>query len=174
MNSRIILSLMAFLLVFVPRGYSQTALTTVSKVDLKKYLGRWFEIARYPNRFQKQCTGDTTATYSQLPSGKVEVLNQCRQANGQMDAAKGSAKVVDTTSNAQLKVTFFWPFYGDYWIIGLDSEYRWAVVGEPKRKYLWILSRSSHMSDADYNEALRIIREKGYDPAKLMKTPQSK
>jgi apolipoprotein D and lipocalin family protein len=148
-------------------------LKPVATVDLKKYVGRWFEIARYPNRFQKQCSGDTTATYSVLPDGKIEVLNQCRKADGQMDVAKGKAKVADQTSNAKLRVTFFWPFYGDYWVIGLDPEYRWAVVGEPARKYLWILSRTMKMSASDYDHVISVVREKGYDPSKLIKTPQS-
>ena len=151
---------------------AETDLTTVPSVDLKRYVGRWFEIARYPNRFQKQCSGATTANYTVLPDGKIEVLNQCRKADGQMDVAKGKAKVADQSTKAKLRVTFFWPFYGDYWVIGLDPEYRWAVVGEPGRKYLWILSRTAQMSPSDYEQAIGIIRDKGYDPAKLMKTPQ--
>jgi apolipoprotein D and lipocalin family protein len=147
-------------------------LETVERVELNKYVGRWYEIARYPNRFQKQCTGDTTANYSVLDDGKIQVLNACRKQDGKIDQAKGKAKIVDRETNAKLKVTFFWPFYGDYWIIGLDPEYRWAVVGEPGRKYLWILSRTPQMSDADYEHALRIIRKSGYDDSKLMKTPQ--
>ena len=153
---------------------SKSDLTTVQSVEVGRYLGRWYEIARYPNRFQKQCAGDTTATYSLLKDGRIEVLNQCRKSDGKMDDAKGKAKIADKKTNAKLRVTFFWPFYGDYWIIGLDPEYRWAVVGEPGRKYLWILSRTPEMQQSDYDEAIRIIREKGYDPSRLMKTPQPK
>ena len=159
--------------ILTARAGDRTDLQPVATVDLKRYLGRWFEVARYPNRFQKQCSGDTTATYSVLPDGKIEVLNRCRKADGQMDVAKGKAKVVDGSSNAKLRVTFFWPFYGDYWVIGLDPEYRWAVVGEPGRKYLWILSRTATMSAADYEQAMHVIREKGYDASRLIKTPQN-
>ncbi|HET6933894.1 MAG TPA: lipocalin family protein [Candidatus Angelobacter sp.] len=147
-------------------------LVTVRSVDLKRYMGKWYEIARYPNWFQRDCQSDTLATYTLRNDGKVEVVNSCRKANGEVKEARGKAKVVDG-SNARLKVTFFWPFYGDYWIIGLDPDYRWVVVGEPARKYLWILSRTPQMSDADYQQALQIIRASDYDPAKLVKTPQS-
>jgi apolipoprotein D and lipocalin family protein len=147
-------------------------LTTVPSVDLGRYTGRWYEIARYPNRFQKQCTGNVTANYRQLADGKIEVVNECRKSDGKLDVAKGKAKVSDTNSNAKLRVTFFWPFYGDYWIIGLDPEYRWAVVGEPSRKYLWILSRTPELSAADNEAAMAVVRSKGYDSNKLVMTPQ--
>ena len=148
-------------------------LTTVSVVDLDRYLGKWYEIARYPNRFQKQCVGDTTATYSLREDGKVVVVNICRKADGSLSNAKGTARVVDNQTKAKLKVTFFWPFSGDYWIIGLDPDYRWAVVGEPTRKYLWILAREPHMSDAEYSKALQIVREKGFDEHRLQMTLQN-
>jgi apolipoprotein D and lipocalin family protein len=147
-------------------------LTTVNRVDLARYTGRWYEIARYPNRFQRECDSDTTANYALLQDGKVEVVNACRKKDGTVKQARGKAKVVDP-SNARLKVTFFWPFYGDYWIIGLNPDYRWAVVGEPGRRYLWILSRTPQMSETDYQEALRQISAAGYDAARLIKTPQS-
>lgn len=152
---------------------SNSEMQTVANVDLSRYVGRWYEIGRYPNRFQKQCTGDTSANYSLLPSGDMQVVNSCRKQDGSIDEAKGKAKIVDKQSNAKLKVTFFWPFYGAYWIIGLDPEYRWAVVGHPDRKYLWILSRSPQMTRSEYDEALRVIRAKGYDESRLIKTPQS-
>lgn len=151
---------------------SSSDLTTVPAVDLNRYVGRWYEIARYPNRFQKQCAGDVTATYTATGDGKIEVLNSCRNKDGKNEIAKGRAKLADRNSNAKLRVTFFWPFYGDYWIIGLDPEYRWAVVGEPSRKYLWILSRSPRMDEPDYRRAVSIAREKGYDPSRLVPTPQ--
>ncbi len=151
----------------------ETDLTTVGHVDLNRYVGRWYEIARYPNRFQKKCTGEVTATYTERPDGKIEVLNECRVASGEMDKAKGHAKISDKETNAKLRVTFFWPFYGNYWVIGLDKDYRWAVVGEPSRKYLWILSRTPEMSSDDYQQALAVIREKGYEADKLVKTPQT-
>ena len=152
----------------------ESDLTTVGRVDLNRYVGRWYEIARYPNRFQKQCTGEVTATYSKVSDGKIEVLNECRIASGKLDEAKGKAKIADKQSNAKLRVTFFWPFYGDYWVIGLDKDYRWAVVGEPSRKYLWILSRTPEMSPDEYQQVLAIIRQKGYSTDKLLLTRQAR
>jgi apolipoprotein D and lipocalin family protein len=144
----------------------------VSHVDLERYAGKWFEIARYPNRFQRDCQSDTTAIYTLRNNGKVQVVNACRKKDGTIKGVRGTAKIVDTT-NARLKVTFFWPFYGDYWIIGLDPDYRWAVVGEPGRKYLWILSRTAQMTDGDHQKALVAVRSARYDPARLIKTPHS-
>ncbi len=161
------------LMVLAGTLHASEPLATVASVDLKRYVGTWYEIARYPNRFQKDCHGDTTANYTLLANGKIQVVNSCRQANGKTDTARGKAKIVDKTSNARLKVSFFWPFYGDYWIIGLAPDYRYAIVGEPGRKYLWILSRTPKMSAQDYAEALEKIRAAGYDPDRLMKTPQS-
>jgi apolipoprotein D and lipocalin family protein len=148
-------------------------LTAVDRVDLRRYSGTWYEIARYANRFQRDCQSDTTAEYTVRTDGKVQVVNSCRQKDGKTKAARGTAKVADKTSNAKLKVTFFWPFYGDYWIIGLSPDYRYAIVGEPKRKYLWILSRTHEMDEGTYKEALAQIRTAGYDPDKLLKTRQS-
>ena len=120
-------------------------LQTVAHVDLTRYLGLWYEIGRYPNSFQKSCL-DSTALYTARPDGEIDVLNSCRdEQDGRLREAKGRAWVVDNTSNARLKVTFFWPFRGDYWIIDLGKEYEYAVVGTPNRKYLWILSRTPEM-----------------------------
>ncbi len=147
-------------------------LEIVPTVDLKRYAGTWYEIARYPNRFQRKCSSDTTAVYSLREDGKIRVVNSCKESDGKLNTANGTAKVVDKTSNAKLKVTFFWPFSGDYWIIGLGKNYEYAIVGEPSRKYLWILSRTPEMSPELYEEALRIVREKGYDASRLMPTKQ--
>jgi len=148
-------------------------LTTVQQVDLHRYAGTWYEIARYPNRFQKKCDSDTTATYLLRDDGTVGVLNSCRKSDGTMTSSKGTAKVVDQATNAKLKVTFFWPFSGDYWIIDLAPDYSYAVVGEPSRKYLWILSRTPQMDDTTYREITERIRFLGYDPTRLLKTKQS-
>ncbi len=145
---------------------------TVPFVDLKKYAGTWYEIARYPNRFQKKCVSDVRATYNLMSDGKVSVLNQCVQANGKVKTAKGKAKVVDRNTNAKLKVTFFWPFYGDYWILDLDPDYTYAVVGEQDRKYLWILSRTPEIDSDLYDKMLERITQQGYDTSKLIRTPQ--
>ena len=151
---------------------SKAALQTVPHVDLTRYVGRWYEIARYPARFEKDCASDVTATYTQLSGGKIEVLNECQKADGQVKRSKGTASVVDKRTNAKLKVTFFWPFSGNYWIIGLAPDYGYAIVGEPDRKYLWILSRSSQLTESVYGQILIRVRELGYDPSLLMKTAQ--
>ena len=131
-------------------AFGQTAeknVTAVAKVDLQKYSGKWFEIAKYPNKFQKQCVGNTTATYTVKPDNKLEVLNQCLTKDGTSSSAKAAGKIADKQSNAKLKVRFapgflsVFPFvWANYWVIDLDPEYKWAVVGEPKREYLWILT----------------------------------
>ncbi|MEM7828496.1 MAG: lipocalin family protein [Candidatus Aenigmatarchaeota archaeon] len=148
-------------------------LDVVSYVDLTRYTGTWYEISRYPHPFQEGCVG-SRATYSLREDGKIDVLNECYDGSfsGKLRRAKGIAKVVDKTSNAKLKVSFFWPFYGDYWIIDLGKDYDYAVVGHPTRKYLWILSRSKKMDERLYGDILEKIKSMGYDTTKLIKTPQ--
>lgn len=148
-------------------------LTTVSAVDLNRYLGRWYEIASYPAWFQKGCTG-STAEYSLLPDGRIRVVNRCfkKSLDGPRKESIGKAKAVDPNTNARLKVTFFWPFWGDYWIIDLDADYQWAVVGVPSRKYLWILNRTPTMDETLYDGILRRLIDKGYDPTRLNLTVQ--
>jgi apolipoprotein D and lipocalin family protein len=152
---------------------SDSPLTVVDTVDLSRYLGKWYEIASYPAWFQKDCTG-STAEYSLLPDGKIQVVNRCRKnsLDGPLKESKGKAEVVDTTTNAKLKVWFFWPFKGDYWIIELDENYQWVVVGEPSRKYLWVLSRTPKMDEALYRQITETLPWKGYDPKKLKRTTQ--
>jgi len=148
------------------------ALKTVSHVDLNRYKGTWHEIARYPNRFQRDCYG-SRATYSLRDDGKISVLNECYEgsAQGRLKSANGRAWVVDSETNAKLKVSFFWPFSGDYWIIELDEDYSYVVIGHPKRKYLWILSRQETMDDALYNAILnRLQTVHGYDISPILKT----
>ena len=163
---------------FVMLGCAATAkdkppLTVVDSVDLERYLGKWYEIASYPAWFQKGCSG-STAEYSLLPDGKIQVVNRCRKdsLDGPLKESKGKAEVAETATNAKLKVWFFWPFKGNYWIIDLDPDYRWAVVGEPSRKYLWILSRTPTLAEAVYQGILERLKDKGYDPARLRKTAQ--
>lgn len=145
--------------------------TVVRHVDLDRYLGKWYEIARYPNRFQKACVA-TTAVYSSPGDGTILVLNECRKESleGPLRRAEGKAWVVDETSQAKLKVQFFWPFRGDYWIIDLGEDYEYAVVGHPKRKYLWILSRTPRMETEVYEAILERIVRNGYDPDRLIRT----
>lgn len=154
-------------------------LATVPYVDLKRYAGRWFEIARLPNKFQDQCVGNTTATYNLKERGEIEVINQCLTKKGNVDDAKGKAKIVDTRTNAKLAVRFapgalsFLPgVWGDYWVIALEPNYQYAVVGHPDRKYLWVLSRSPQMDDVLYQNILRNVEKMGYNANKVMKTAQ--
>ena len=148
-------------------------LEVVGSVDLDRYLGTWYEIASYPAWFQRGCTA-VTAEYSLRDDGHILVVNSCRKGSleGKLKQAKGRAKVVDRTTNAKLKVSFFGPFWGDYWIIDLDPEYRWAVVGVPSRKYLWVLSRTRAMDEALYQEITGRLQGKGYDTARLIRTLQ--
>lgn len=147
---------------------------SVPQVDLARYVGTWHEIARFPMYFQNQCVGDVTANYSKMDNGKIKVINRCRTKDGEFDQAEGSASVVENTGNAQLKVSFFWPFRADYWIIGLDPEYRWAVVGNPNRKYLWILSRTKNMAPTDLAAAKASALAQGYELQQLISSETSK
>ncbi len=148
-------------------------LTVADAVEIDRYLGEWYEIASYPAWFQRNCTA-VTARYSLRDDGLIEVINSCRKGSleGKLKQVTGRAKVVDSDTNAKLKVSFFAPFWGKYWIIDLDQDYRWAVVGEPKRKYLWILSRTPSMDDDIYQQILARLPEKGYDPDGLQRTVQ--
>jgi apolipoprotein D and lipocalin family protein len=144
------------------------SLEVVSHVDLERYLGKWYEIAHLPFRFEDDCT-DITATYSLSKDGNVSVLNECLR-NGKLKQAKGKAKVVDKNTGAKLKVTFFWPFSADYWIIDLGKDYDYAVVGTPNRRYLWILSRTPQMDDMLFSQLIESVKSKGFDVNNLIKT----
>ena len=148
-------------------------LQTVPFVDLQKYAGRWYEIAAFPQPFQKGCTS-TTAEYSLSDKGYVIVENRCNKdsVNGRAAYIKGKAFVDKNSGNARLKVQFFWPFKGKYWIIDLSDDYSYAVVGHPNRKYLWILSRTPKMDEALYQQIILRLKEKGFDLSKLQKTTQ--
>ena len=155
-------------------GANSPPLAVVDSVDIDRYMGLWYEIARYPNWFQNDGCQYTTAQYTLRDDGKVTVLNQChdRWPDGDRQSIEGTARVVDTTTNAKLKVGFFLFFEGDYWIIDLDDEYQWALVGEPSRNYLWILSRTPTLDEAVYNDILSRLPEQGYDPNGLVLTAQ--
>lgn len=149
-------------------------LSQVSKVDLTRYLGLWYEIARIDHSFQKDCVA-STADYSLRPDGDIKVVNTCRKKSldGEFSSVEGKAWVVNKQTNAWLKVQFFWPFRGDYVIIDLDEkEYRYAVIGHPSRDYLWILSRPPQMDDGIYGEILSRISKQGYDLSRIKKYPQ--
>lgn len=163
----IVRSCLVFLLGYILMANAeQPAVTTVAQVDLQRYLGRWYEIGSFPMYFQRKCVGDTTADYSLEKDGEIGVFNRCRTADGFIDAT-GRAHVVPESGNARLKVSFFWPFYGDYWIIGLDESYRWALVGNPQRKNLWILSRTPVLPEAELQKAKAIALQQGFDLSKL-------
>jgi len=147
---------------------------TVESVDLRRYAGDWYEVARFPNRFQRRCLGDVRATYTVRPDGRLDVLNQCRIEGGAIDA-KGIARVVDARTSAKLKVRFapaalsFLPFvWGDYWILGLAADYSWSVVGSPDRNYLWILSRTPGLQSPALGAAVDVARVNGFDTGRLM------
>jgi apolipoprotein D and lipocalin family protein len=169
----LILSLYCALPATILAAPNAKPLTTVPSVDLRRYAGDWYEIARYPNRFQKECASDVHVRYALQSDGKISVRNECQKPNGKSAIANGTAKIVDPKSNAKLKVTFFWPFYDNYWIIDLDPEYRYAVVGDPDRKSLWILSRSKELDASVYQRILKHVAELGFDTSKLVKTRQS-
>jgi apolipoprotein D and lipocalin family protein len=172
---RIMLSglIMVVSMVFFAACAHNPSLNVVQHVDLNRYTGTWYEISSYPTSFQKGCTG-TMATYSIRDDGDIDVLNQCYKKgfDGEITSAKGKAWVVDETTNAKLKVRFFWPFWGSYWVIDLGKDYDYAVVGHPSRKYLWVLSRTPQMDDVLYYEILGKISQQGYDTSKLVKTIQ--
>lgn len=148
-------------------------LPTVAAVDLARYGGTWFEIARLPNRFQRQCVADTQASY-RLDGERVEVVNRCRTASGEVDVAKGHAKVLEGSANAKLRVTFFWPFYGDYWVLDLDPDYRHVLIGEPRRRYAWVLSREPKMDEAQLQRLLDKAASLGFDKTAFQRTPQTR
>jgi apolipoprotein D and lipocalin family protein len=144
-------------------GAAAAPLPTVAHVDLQRYAGRWFEVARLPLYWERTCASDVTATYTLRPDGTVDVLNRCRKADGATTESHGRAKTEPgDLSNSKLKVTFFWPFYGDYWILDLDPEYRWALVGTPNRKNLWVLSRTPKLDDSVLQRLLGRARELGF------------
>ena len=148
-------------------------LQTVPFVDITKYAGKWYEIASYPQRFQKGCHC-TTAEYTFSEKGYVIVENKCNKdsVNGKQSYIKGKAFVMKDSGNAKLKVQFFWPFKADYWIIDLADDYSYAVVSHPSRKYLWILSRTPKMDNNVYMKILSRLKEKGFDLTKLQVTQQ--
>ena len=147
---------------------------SVESIDLERYKGTWYEIASRPNRFQAGCTG-TTATYTLRDDGQISVDNQCFDGalDGPKKSAQGRARVVDPIHPAQLEVTFFWPFWGDYWVIDLDPDYQFAVIGQPSRKYLWILSRTPQMDETTYQGIISRLEKSQYPIGDLNKTLQA-
>ncbi|MBB4013372.1 lipocalin family protein [Niveibacterium umoris] len=160
---------MSLALILAPTARAAEPPPVVSQVDLTRYAGLWYEIASFPNFFQRGCVA-TTAEYG-LREGGVSVKNRCRKdtLDGEWKQSEGRARVV---APGKLKVSFFWPFEGDYWVLALDPDYRWALVGGPGRDYLWVLSRTPQMADATYAEITARAAALGYDLSQLRRTPQ--
>jgi apolipoprotein D and lipocalin family protein len=157
---------------FAVLALADTPVASVPSVDLVRYSGKWFEVASFPMFFQRNCVGDTTAEYAAKPNGDISVQNRCRTSAG-FDAAIGNGTRVEAFGNSRLKVSFFWPFKADHWIIGLDPAYRSAVVGNPNRKYLWVLSRSAQLPPTLLEAALASASQQGYDLTQLHDTAQA-
>lgn len=163
------------------RTTDQRPLEVVAAIDLARYAGNWYEIARFPNRFQQKCLGEVTATYSLLSGNELKVVNACRVKNGQITKAEGKARLADAKGlNSKLKVRFAPSFlswlpvvWGDYWIIDLAQDYSYAVVGSPDRKYLWVLSRTPQLADATYEQITRRVGAQGFETSRLVKTSQT-
>jgi len=147
--------------------------TEVGMVDLQKYTGLWYDIASFPMRFQKGCHC-TTAEYTIMPKGYVKVVNKCRKGgfSAKVSGITGKAFPVKGSNNTKLKVQFFWPFKGDYWIVKLDPDYKWAVVSSPGKDYLWLLSRTPVIEESLYDTIINSLKNEGYDTARLKRTPQ--
>lgn len=184
MRIRTVLLATAFLLTPVLGVTAQEAdmapLQTVARVDVERYMGRWYEIAKFPNRFQRQCVSDGVAEYSLIGNGRVEVGNRCRLQNGELDSVTGVARQVGATDSPKFEVrfapswlSFLSAVWGDYWIVDLDADYSLAAVSEPKREYLWILSRTPTVNPQAYQALLSRLRSQGLDITRLESTRQS-
>ncbi|MBL7969110.1 MAG: lipocalin family protein [Prolixibacteraceae bacterium] len=147
--------------------------STVKELDLNRYLGTWYEIARFPHSFEKNLVG-VTATYSMRDDGKIKVVNQGYKntLDGELSVAEGKAKIPDKSEPGKLKVSFFWIFYGDYFVLELDENYQYVMIGSSSPKYFWILSRTPQMSPEIYEMLLDKARKRGYNLDKLEKVPQ--
>lgn len=156
---------------------------TVPAVDLDRYAGRWYEIARFPNRFQAQCVADVTATYALRDDGRVDVVNRCRREDDGVEEARGVARVARDAladgSNARLEVRFAprwlsWlqRVWGDYWVIDLADDYSVALVGSPDREYLWVLSRTPRLDESAWQRLLTVATREGYAVDRLVRTEQ--
>jgi apolipoprotein D and lipocalin family protein len=144
----------------------------VASVDVPRYLGTWYQQALIPNRFQSMCVSNTRATYA-MDGKDLSVLNQCTGAGGKPEVATGVAKIVEGSNNAKLRVSFFRPFYGDYWVLALDPDYQWVLVGDPTRQYGWVLSRNAQLSDVTFAQILDRAVALGYDKTRFERSLQA-
>ncbi len=161
---------MASLFTLLGCGAADSDLKAVASVDAQRYMGKWYDIASFPQRFQKDCKC-TSAEYKLLNDETIEVFNRCIDSKtGKVKDVTGKAFIADKTTNAKLKVQFFWPFKGDYWVIELAEDYSYAVVSEPGKEYLWILSRTPKMDEQLYTGIVSRLKEKGFDTNKIVRT----
>lgn len=144
----------------------------VASVDVNRYLGTWYQQALIPNRFQSMCVSNTRATYA-IDGKDLSVLNQCTGADGKPEIARGVAKIVEGSNNAKLRVSFFRPFYGDYWVLALDPDYQWVLVGDPTREYGWVLSRNAQLGDVTVAQILDRAAALGYDKTRFERSLHS-
>jgi lipocalin len=149
--------------------------TPVDSLNIQKYLGTWFEIARFDHSFERNLTG-VTATYTLKDDGSIKVVNQGYEntLKGNYKKAEGKAKIPDTNKPSRLRVSFFWIFYSDYLVLELDPDYQWALIGSSSDKYLWILSRTPELPDSVFTEILAKAKKRGYDTSKLIKVLQKR
>lgn len=175
---RRLISLVVLLMLHATTSHAE-AVTVVADLDLNRYTGKWFEIARFPNKFQTQCVGDVSATYVKRDDGDMDVINRCKNVTGLIEEAVGRARVPSLETTAKLKVRFapqwlsWLPMvWADYWVVELAPDYSIAVVGDPTRKYLWVLSRRSAIDEPVYQSLLKRLDVQGYDTNSLVLTPQ--
>ena len=166
----------ALLAVPAARGESDP-LPTVAALDLDRYAGQWYEIARYPNSFERECVRDVTAMYSRNADGTVKVVNACRTAGGDVQRAEGLARMASPPAKLEVRFAPAWLswlsfVWADYWVIDLADDYSYAVVGEPSRDYLWILARDSRISEATIERIVAKLPAMGYDPNRLVRNPR--
>ena len=162
-------------------AWAQAELSAIPSLNVPRYMGTWYEVAKYPNRFQKNCASNTSAVYEAQPNAGVRVTNRCTEADGKVKEAAGEARQIGNATSPKLEVRFapawlsFLPFvWGDYWVIDLDADYQLAAVSEPKREFLWILSRTPTPNDLTYNQLLERLAKKGFDLKKIEVSRQSK
>ncbi|MER2551731.1 MAG: lipocalin family protein [Thauera sp.] len=157
-----------------PAHAAADALQPIAALDVPRYMGTWHEIAKFPNWFQKKCASDTRADYSLLPNGRIQVINRCRAADGTLSEAVGEARQLGAADSPRLEVRFapawlsFLPMvWGDYWVIDLDPEYRLVAVSEPRREYLWVLSRTPTVGAQAYQRLVERLAARGFEVGKL-------
>ncbi len=179
MMKKVILGLVVVVSVF--GAWAQEALIPIPSLNLPRYMGNWYEIAKYPNFFQRKCISNTVAEYSGQPDGTVRVFNRCTQEDGKVIDAVGQARQIGEATSPKLEVRFapawlsFLPFvWGNYWVIDIDTDYQLVAVSEPKREYLWILSRTPEVSAKAYDGLLGRLEKRGFDLKKLEKSRQIK